>query len=387
MTSRGPIRQEQPVLTGTHFINGDTACAEGALAAGCRFFAGYPITPASEIAERMSERLPALGGEYIQMEDELASMAAVVGASNAGGKAMTATSGPGISLMNENIGLAAITETPCVIVNVQRGGPSTGMPTLPAQGDVMQARYGSHGDYPMVAYAPDSPQEMFDLTVDAFNTAEAYRTPVIVLADQTIGHMTGKVEIPDTVETHHRPRPDPDADPAAFRPFDSSTEVPPMAVAGDGYRVHVTGLTHDQSGNPDIDPDTHKHMLERIMGKIQHNRDKIVDTERYKLDDATVAVIAYGLTSRPARQAVRDLRDTGIPVGLLRLRTLWPFPEAIIKALSEQVTALVVAELNCGQYVHRVREHAICEVAAHTHPGGELPAPAAIAESVTEVTA
>jgi 2-oxoglutarate ferredoxin oxidoreductase subunit alpha len=373
------------LLTGEHFMKGDTAAAEGAIAAGCRFFGGYPITPASEVAERMSERLPEVGGDYIQMEDELASIAAVVGASNAGEKSMTATSGPGVSLMNENIGLAAITETPCVIVNVQRGGPSTGMPTLPGQGDVMQARYGSHGDYPIVAFAPDGPQEMFDLTVAAFDVAERYRTPVFVLADQTVGHMTGKVTIPESVEVGDRPTHDGDPDPREFEPYDTDHLVPPMAAAGDGARVHVTGLTHDERGYPDIDPETQEEMLSRMMAKIQENRDDIVDTRAHHLDDAEVAVLAYGSTARSARQAVRDLREEGHAVGLLRVVTPWPFPLEEVRALSESVEEIVVAEMNLGQYVHRVREEADVPVAAHTHQGGEIPQPADIADSIREV--
>ncbi|MFB6135312.1 MAG: 2-oxoacid:acceptor oxidoreductase subunit alpha [Halobacteriaceae archaeon] len=373
------------LLTGEHFMKGDIACAEGAIAAGCRFFGGYPITPASEVAERMSERLPDVGGDYIQMEDELASIAVVLGASNAGVKSMTATSGPGVSLMNENLGLGVITETPCVIVNVQRGGPSTGMPTLPAQGDVMQARYGSHGDYPIVAYTPGSPQEMFDLTVRAFETAERYRTPVFVLADQTVGHMTGRVEIPEHVPEVDRPRPTGDPDPETFLPFDADHQVPPMAAAGEGYRVHVTGLTHDERGYPDIDPETQDQMLGRMMSKIQDNRADIVEVEPYRLDDAEVAIVAYGSMARSARRAVRDLRDEGEAVGLLRVVTPWPFPEAEIEAVADDVDHLVVAEMNLGQYLHRVREHAACPVTGHTHQGGEIPQPATVVETVREV--
>lgn len=377
---------KEPLMSGEHFMKGDTAAAEGGIAAGCRFFGGYPITPASEIAERMAERLPGVGGEYIQMEDELASIAAVIGASNAGVKSMTATSGPGVSLMNENIGLAAITETPCVIVNVQRGGPSTGMPTLPAQGDVMQARWGSHGDYPIVAYAPASPQEMFDLTVAAFNTAERYRTPVFVLADQTIGHMTGKVTIPESIDTADRPRPTGEPDPATFQPFDSTELVPQMATAGDGYRIHVTGLTHDERGYPDIDPGTQDRMLGRLMAKIDDNRDDIIEVEQFRLDDAEVGIVAYGSTGRSARQAVRELRADGIDAGLLRVVTPWPFRRTAIEAASETLDTMVVAEMNLGQYVHIVREWAACPVVAHTHQGGEIPLPADIAATVREVT-
>ena len=379
-------KHDRALLTGDHFMIGDVACAEGAIAAGCRFFAGYPITPASEVAERISERFPALdGAEYIQMEDEIASMAAVVGGSNAGEKSMTATSGPGISLMNENLGLAAITETPCVIVNVQRGGPSTGMPTLPGQGDVMQAKWGSQGDYPMIAYAPGSPQEMFDLTVEAFNAAERYRTPVIVLADQTVGHMTGKVRIPGAVDVADRPTPDGDIDPDEFLPYDDSRLVPPMAAAGEGGRVHVTGLTHDERGHPDIDVDTQTRMLGRMMRKVEDNREEIRELERYRLDDADVALIAYGSMGRSAREAVDRLREDGTDAGLLRVLTPWPFPREVVADLSTDVDRIVVAEMNLGQYVHPVREHAACPVDAHTHHGGAIPRPAEIAETVREV--
>jgi 2-oxoglutarate ferredoxin oxidoreductase subunit alpha len=378
---------EDAVLTGEYFMKGDVACAEGAIAAGCRFFAGYPITPASEVAERISARFPHIAdAQYVQMEDELGSMAAVVGGANAGAKSMTATSGPGVSLMNENIGLAAITETPCVVVNVQRGGPSTGMPTLPGQGDVMQAKWGSHGDYPIVAYAPGSPQEFFDLTVDAFNTAEAYRTPVIVLADQTVGHMTGRVTIPESVETVDRPRPAGDLDPETFLPYDGSTQVPPMAAAGEGGRVHVTGLTHDERGHPDIDPETQDAMLGRMMAKIDDNRDDIVEVERYRLDDADVGLVAYGSMARSAREAVDLLREDGLDAGLLRVLTPWPFPEDAVDELSEAVDVIVVAEMNLGQYVHPVRERGTCEVVAHTHQGGTIPRPDSVAATVEEVT-
>ncbi len=383
MATTGKSRGE--LLTGDHFMMGDVACAEGAIAAGCRFFAGYPITPASEVTERMSARLPDVGGEYIQLEDELASMAATIGGSNAGKKSMTATSGPGLSLKLENLGLAAITESPCVVVNVQRGGPSTGMPTLPGQGDVMQAKFGSHGDYPMIAYAPASPQEMFDLTVSAFNAAEQYRTPVIILADQTVGHMTGKVSIPDSVETVDRPRPMGDPDPETFQPYDASHEVPPMAAAGEGYRVHVTGLTHDERGYPDIDPARQEQMLGRLLGKIENNIDDIVEIETHRLDDADVALLAYGSTARSAREAIDELRADGIKAGLYRVVTPWPFPEEAIAELSTEVDRIVVAEMNMGQYVHFVRAYAECPVDAHTHQGGAIPQPAHIAETVKEV--
>ncbi|MFB6095303.1 MAG: transketolase C-terminal domain-containing protein, partial [Halodesulfurarchaeum sp.] len=241
------------------------------------------------------------------------------------------------------------------------------------------------GDYPIIAFAPDSPQEMFDLTFAAFNAAEEYRSPVLVLADQTVGHMTGRVEIPESVETTDRPRPSGDPDPEEFLPFDGSTDVPPMAEAGDGYRVHVTGLTHDERGYPDIDVGTQKEMMDRLMGKIEDNREDIVETEDYQLDDADVGIIAYGSTSRSARQAVRDLREEGIDAGLLRVVTPWPLPIGEFDALAEQVEDIVVAEMNLGQYVHPVREHVDVPVTAHTHAGGEIPQPAEIVDTVREV--
>ena len=251
------------ILTGEHFINGDEACAEGAIAAGCRFFAGYPITPATEIAERMARRLPQVQGICIQMEDEIASVAAILGASWGGTKSMTATSGPGFSLMMENIGLGMMTETPCVIVDIMRGGPSTGLPTLVGQADVMQARWGSHGDYGVIALSPSSPQEMFDLTIRAFNLSETYRLPVFVLGDELVGHMSEKVIIPspDQIQLVSRPRPDQPAE--AYLPFMAGDDlVPPMACAGEGYQVHVTGLTHDEQGYPLITPPIHERLVQ-----------------------------------------------------------------------------------------------------------------------------
>ena len=341
-------------------MQGDIACAEGAIAAGCRFFAGYPITPASEIAERMARRLPEVGGVYIQMEDELASMAAVIGASYAGVKSMTSTSGPGFSLMVENIGLAFMTETPCVIVNIMRGGPSTGQPTKPSQQDVMQAKWGSHGDYEIIALAPSSVQEIFDLTIEAFNLSETYRTPVVVLADEIVGHMWERVTIPDADEIRVMNRKKPQVPPGEYAPFRPDENlVPPMACFGEGYRFYATGLTHDESGLPRTSSaEAQQKLVQRLCDKIRKNAGRIVKTERTMLEDAEVAVVAYGITSRSALSAVRKAREAGIKVGLLRLVTLWPFPDQQVSRVAKKVDAIVVPEMNYGQIVREVERAA-----------------------------
>ncbi len=347
------------VLTGEHFIHGDAACAEGGLAAGCRFFAGYPITPATEVAERMARRLPEVGGIYIQMEDEIASMAAILGASWGGVKSMTSTSGPGFSLMMENIGLGMMTETPCVVVNIQRGGPSTGLPTLVGQADVMQARWGSHGDYGCIAVAPASPQECFDLTILAFNLSEIYRQPVFVMADEVVGHMSEKVVIPprDKIKVIDRARPAPGR--TNYLPFETTSRLPArMAIAGDGYHVHVTGLTHDERGYPVITDVVQERNVRHIVDKIRNNAERIIRVEEVALDDAEVVLVAYGCTSRVARQAVEDLRSRGQKVGLLRLITLWPFPSNVIRRLADRVKAFIVPEINYGQIALEVERTA-----------------------------
>ncbi|HYB84706.1 MAG TPA: 2-oxoacid:acceptor oxidoreductase subunit alpha [archaeon] len=359
-------------FAGEYFMSGNLACAEGAIAAGCRFYGGYPITPSSEIAEHMSRRLPQVGGHYLQMEDEIGSIAAVVGASNAGAKSMTATSGPGFSLMMENIGLGVITETPCVLVNVQRAGPSTGIPTLIGQGDMMQVKWGSHGDYEIIAYAPNSVQEMFDLTVKAFNMAEKYRTPTFVMADQVVAHMTSKVVIPtpDKIQIVNRIKPlkfDPD-----FTPFPYNQDFPPMAMAGDGFHVNVDSLTHDERGYPSLDNSVSQRMLDHLTGKILNHVDEIVETEEYSTDDAEVIIIAYGSTSRSALRVVKEARQKEKKVGLVRLITPWPFPSKRIEALGEQVRAMIVPEINYGQMEHVVREFASCPVIGVHHPAGAL---------------
>jgi len=356
------VEKTRPVVrSGRRFMSGDIACAEGALAAGCRFFAGYPITPATEIAEHMARRLPEIGGVYIQMEDEIGSMAAVIGASYAGIKSMTATSGPGFSLMMENIGLALMTETPCVIVNVMRGGPSTGQPTMPGQQDVMQARWGSHGDYEIIALAPSSVQEMFDLTVEAFNLAEAFRVPVFVLADEIVGHMWERVTIPeeDSIKIVNRKKPTvPPSN--EFTPFKPNEDlVPPMAVFGEGYHFHATGLTHDERGYPRTESaEAQTQLVQRLCNKIRKNKERIVRVESTMLEDAEVAVVAYGIAARAALSAVRKARAMHIKAGLLRPVTLWPFPEEQVAQMSRRVKAIVVPEMNCGQIVREVERAA-----------------------------
>jgi len=366
-------------------MNGDHACCEGALAAGCRFFAGYPITPATEVAERMSRRLPELGGIYIQMEDELASMAAILGASWGGVKAMTSTSGPGFSLMMENIGLGICTETPCVVCNVQRAGPSTGLPTLVAQGDMMQARWGSHGHYEIIALSPSSPQEMFDFTIRAFNLSEQYRLPVIILADEVVGHMNERVVIPPAEEIEVVKRRKPTVPPGEYRPYQPDADgVAPMAGCGEGYRIHVTGLTHDERGYPGMNAATQEQMMERLIRKIRANRDSIIRTENVFLDDAEVVVVAYGISARSARHAVQEARAKGIRAGLIKLETVWPFPEELIRSVASRVRALVMPEINAGQMVLEMERCAggACPVRLVAHHGGALIPPAKVLDAV-----
>ena len=379
------------VATGTYFMNGDDACCEGALAAGCRFFAGYPITPATEIAERMSRRLPDIGGIYIQMEDELGSIAAVLGASWGCVKSMTSTSGPGFSLMQENIGLGIITETPCVIANVQRGGPSTGLPTLVGQGDMMQARWGSHGHYEIIVVCPSSPQEMFNFTIWAFNLSEQFRLPVIVMADEVVGHMNERVVIPaaDQIEIVNRKKA---AGPRAeYLPYRADADgIPPMACAGDGYRMHITGLTHDERGYPGMDAGSQAKMVNRLVSKIRDHVDEIVRWEGLYLDDAEVVVAAYGISARPARRAVVEARARGIKAGLFKLNTVWPFPEKQVRDLAGRVKAMIMPEINLGQMVLELERCAggKCPVTLLPHPGGAIHSPkqilAAISAAVKE---
>lgn len=336
-------------------MSGNAVIAEAAITAGCRFFAGYPITPSSEIAAVMAEELPKVGGVFIQMEDEIAAMGAIIGASLGGAKALTATSGPGFSLKQENLGFACMSEVPCVVVNVMRGGPSTGLPTLPAQGDVMQARWGTHGDHPIIVLYPADLTEMYWQTVRAFNLAEKYRTPVILLSDELLGHMSERVEIPDPGELTIIDRRKPEVTPDQYLPYDVKTElVPPMANFFEGYRYHVTGLTHDETGFPTEDPDLAEAQLRRLMLKVSANADDIMQWEEDGLADAEVAIFAYGAAARSARAAIADLHAAGIKVGLFRPITIWPFPEAaLVKAVSH-VRALFVVEMNMGQMIREV---------------------------------
>jgi len=366
--------EAQPrVLTGEHFMNGDVACAEGALAAGCTFFAGYPITPSTEVSERLAQRLPKLGGVYVQMEDELASMAAVLGGSWSGAKAMTATSGPGFTLMMENIGLGVMTETPCVVIDVQRGGPSTGLPTLVSQADVMQAKWGSHGDYEPIAFAPASPQEMFDLTITAFNAAERFRMPVFVMADEIVGHMNERVTIPpeESVSVVNRKRVPAASEDLLFYAPDEDL-VPPMPIAGEGHGVHVTGLTHDERGYPAGDALVHDRLIRRLTRKVQLHEREISLAEEVMTEDAEVVVIAYGAMSRSARQAVLLARERGIKAGLLRPITLWPFPFRKLRGLANRVSRFVVAEMNLGQMAREVERHLRRPATWVTHAGGKM---------------
>lgn len=379
---------ERKYLAGEFFMSGDDACAEGAISAGCRFFAGYPITPASEIAERMSERLPEVAGSYIQMEDEMASLAAVLGASWGGVKAMTATSGPGFSLMMENLGLGIMTETPCVIVDVQRGSPSTGLPTLTGQGDMMQARWGSHGSYSIIALSPDSPQELYGLTIRAFNLSEKYRLPVLVMTEAATGHMYEKVVIPpmNEIEVVHRRKPAVSA--GEYLPFKPDADlVPPMANAGEGYRVHITGLTHDERGYPAMTAEAQDRLVRRLVNKIEQNREDIIDLEEDGIDGAEVVVCSYGISARVSRIAVEQARAEGIRVGMLRLITVWPFPEDRIRDIAGQTRVFVVPEINYGQISLEV-ERCACGRAKTVlvpHMGGGVHAPGIILEAIKKV--
>jgi 2-oxoglutarate ferredoxin oxidoreductase subunit alpha len=343
------------VLTGEHYITGDVACAEGAIAAGCLFFGAYPITPATEVAEHMAERLPDIGGTFIQMEDEIAAIASILGAAWTGVKSMTATSGPGFSLMMENLGLAVCTETPCVIVNVQRTGPSTDLPTQTGQGDMMQARWGSHGDYELIALAPSSPQDCFYQTIRAFNLSEKYRVPVLIMADEIVGHMSEKVVIPEASTIHLVDRPKPTGRKDRFKLYEPGPNgVAPMPAIGDGYNIHVTGLTHDERGYPAMTVEAQEQMMTRIKGKIRNNLDDIIETESYRMEDAEIVIVSYGISVRTGLAAVDQARSLGYKAGLLRLVTVWPFPEAMIREIATRVKGFITVEINLGQIHYEV---------------------------------
>jgi 2-oxoglutarate/2-oxoacid ferredoxin oxidoreductase subunit alpha len=378
---------DKDVLAGEHFLNGDVACAEGAIAVGCRLFAGYPITPQSEIMERMALRLPTIGGFFLQMEDELASIAAILGGAWGGMKAMTATSGPGFSLMMENLGLGIMTETPCVVVDVQRGGPSTGLPTATSQQDMMQARWGTHGDHEIIAYAPASPQEMFDHTVKAFNQSERFRQPVLVMADEVVGHMMERVIIdPDKIEVY--PRRKPSVPYEQFLPYKGTADlVPEMANAGQGYRIHVTGLTHDEQGYPDLSEEAQAKLMNRLLNKIRLNKDQIIEVEKENIRGADVVVVTYGIAARTSARAIELAEEKGIKVGMLRLITVWPFPLEQVRAIAGDVKGLVVPELNLGQIVNEVERAAAGQTVVRLvpHAGGGLHRPEDILAVIEEV--
>lgn len=337
-------------------MQGNEACAEGAIYAGCRFFAGYPITPASEIAERLSYRLPQEDGTFIQMEDEIASMGAIIGASLAGVKSMTATSGPGFSLMQENLGFACMAEVPCVVVDVMRGGPSTGLPTNPAQGDVMQARWGTHGDHPIIVLSASSVWECFTMTVKAFNFSEKYRTPVILLLDEVVAHMREKIVLPAPGEIEVIDRVKPSVPPEWYLPYeDTSSGVPPMGIFGEGYRYHVTGLTHDIRGFPTLRQDEIEPFILRLFRKISSHFDDIQLVDLYQIEDAEIVIIAYGCTARAAHRAMVEARAQGRKVGLLKLITIWPFPRRFVEPLTYAGKILLVPEMNMGQISREVK--------------------------------
>jgi 2-oxoglutarate ferredoxin oxidoreductase subunit alpha len=369
-------------------LQGNEACAEGALYAGCTFFAGYPITPSTEVAEFMARALPKIGGAFLQMEDEIAAMAAVIGGSLAGKKTLTATSGPGFSLKQENLGFAALTEVPCVVVNVMRGGPSTGVPTGPGQSDIMQCRWGTHGDHPVICLTPAYVQEIFTETVRAFNLAETYRTPVIIAFDEIVGHMREKIEIPDKGVLPVETRPRPDCKPDQYLPYDDRKgDIPPMANFFEGYRYHVTGLNHGPDGFPvNASPRIHTDEM-RLMRKVEANKKDIIRYEEYKMDDAEVAVFAYGVSGRSGKTAVNMAREEGIKAGLFRPLTIWPFPEEAVSAFASRVKGIVVPELSLGQIIYEVDRCAKgrCKVEGIYRVDGDPITPAQILAKIKEV--
>ncbi len=375
---------EKHLKEGYYFWSGDVAAAEGAIAAGCRFYAGYPITPSSEIAEQMALRLPQVGGKFIEMEDEIASIAAIIGASWTGKRVMTATSGPGISLMNENIGLAVMTEVPVVVVNAMRGAPSTGLPTLVGQGDLMQAMYGSHGSYQIISLYPNSIQETFDLMFEAFNYAEKYRVPVMYLLDGLLAHMYERVYVPPKEEWEKkilwRKRAK-----EGFLPYQPEDDlVPPMPLIGEGYKIHATGLTHDESGYPNLTPQAQEKLVRRLNEKILKHEEEIWKVEEFMTEDADLIIVSFGGEARAVKSAVVEARKEGYKVGMLRLITIWPFPHKFIEKYSAD---FMVAELNYGQIYHKVREYAGNKVYKLNKMGGEIHTPDEILRKIREVMA
>ncbi len=370
-------------------LQGNEACVRGALAAGCRFYAGYPITPATEIMELMARTLPGAGGVFIQMEDEIASLGVVIGASLAGAKAMTATSGPGFSLMQENIGYACMAEVPCVIVDVMRAGPSTGLPTQPSQGDVMQARWGTHGDHPIIALSPSSVRELYELTIQAFNLAERYRMPVIILVDEVIAHLRESVVLPGEGEIPIENRPRPTVPPEWFLPYgDPGTGVPPMPAFGQGYRYHVTGLHHDVRGYPTTRKDEVEPLMRRLFSKVSRDFDRLQWFDAYYTDDARIMVVAYGCVARAALQAVREARESGLRVGLIKLKVLWPFMRRTVTRLLQGSQKVLVPEMNIGQVSREVKRvnQGRCEVVTLNKVDGTPITPAELLGMLKEMS-
>jgi 2-oxoglutarate ferredoxin oxidoreductase subunit alpha len=368
------------------FVQGNEACAKGAIKAGCRFFAGYPITPSTEVAENLAKDLPTVGGSFVQMEDEIASAGAIIGGSWGGSKSMTATSGPGFSLMQENIGYAFITETPIVIVNVQRGSPSTGQPTMAAQADMMQARWGSHGDYEPIALAPSSVQEFFDFTIKAFNLAEEYRTPVFVMADEVIGHMREKIVIEDDIEIVPRTMPNKEENYLPFKNVENGTN--PMPSFGEGFNIHVTGLTHDERGYPDTNsPETHTELVQRLCDKILNNKNKICSVVSEGCEDADIVVVSYGAPVCSVITAVKKAQEEGKKVGYIKIDTPWPFPDEQIAELVGDASDVIVVEMNLGQMYYEVDR--VLDSKVNTHLigiiGGLLPTPDEILSKIEEI--
>lgn len=383
-------KQQQKVLTGTYFKNGNWAIVEGAIASGIAEFFAYPISPASEIVEYVSYRLPAVGGKAaFIVEDEIASINMCIGASWAGSKVLTATSGPGFSLKQEGLGLAYMTETPLVCANVMRGGPSTGLPTFSAQGDYMQAQFGSHGDYPAIALTPWSVQECFDLTVEAFNISEQLRSPVILLADGEVGRMMEPITIPKEkdIQVLDRKRPPKNTDKSKFRQFDVSGQddlVPPMAHFGEGYKIFGTGLTHTENGVPKLDEDLHIELITRLYKKLEVNKHLFPESSTYKIEDAEIVVIATGIAARACLQAVMDARDLGIKAGLYRPITVWPFPKEDIEKITKKADIIVV-EMSMGQLIWPVERYAKKSCTLITQIGGTPPEPKKILDSIRKL--
>lgn len=367
------------------FIQGNEACAKGAIIAGCRFFAGYPITPSTEVAETLARELPKVGGSFVQMEDEIGSAGAIIGGSWGGAKSMTATSGPGLSLMQENIGYAFMTETPIVIIDVQRGSPSTAQPTMTSQADMMQARWGSHGDYEPIVLAPSSVQEFFDFTINAFNLAEQFRIPVFVMADEVVGHMREKIVVSDDIEIVPRKRPE-NKDYLPFENIENGTT--PMPTFGDGFNIHVTGLTHDEKGYPDTNtPETHRKLVQRLCDKILNNKDKICSVQSKDCEDADIVIVSYGSPVRSVMESVSKLREAGKKVGYVKIDSPWPFPDEEIKKLTANAKDVLVVELNLGQMYYEIDR--VVKKQANVHLmgviGGLLPTPDEIISEINKI--